>query len=279
MSDFEYARDKVLMGPKREEVLSRQGEADDRLPRAGHALLAWLMPGCDRVHKVTIIPRGRALGVTQLVPEEDRVQHQRARAAGPAGDAAGRPGGREADLRRVQRRRRERPEAGHAARPADGHALGHERAARARSPITRARTIRSWAARSPSTSGNSASTRPRSSTRRSKRFCTRPKTSPSGTLQQHAGKLTTLADALLEREVIDDSEIAELIGPSVNESRERSAASGRRSGIRARVAPPSHVAAFLRDANSDVSLSLDMILSRRDWARFDDFVLCGAQSF
>lgn len=40
---------------------------------AGHALLAWLVPGADRVHKVTIIPRGRALGVTQLLPEEDRL--------------------------------------------------------------------------------------------------------------------------------------------------------------------------------------------------------------
>jgi len=40
---------------------------------SGHALLAWLLPGIDRVHKVTIIPRGRALGVTQLLPEEDRL--------------------------------------------------------------------------------------------------------------------------------------------------------------------------------------------------------------
>ena len=40
---------------------------------AGHALGAWLLPGVDRLHKVTIIPRGRALGVTQLVPEEDRM--------------------------------------------------------------------------------------------------------------------------------------------------------------------------------------------------------------
>ena len=44
---------------------------------AGHALVAWLMPEADPVHKVTIIPRGRALGVTQLLPDEDRVEHQR----------------------------------------------------------------------------------------------------------------------------------------------------------------------------------------------------------
>ncbi len=68
---------------------------------AGHALLAWLLPGMDRVHKVTIIPRGRALGVTQLLPEEDRLNIGEARAAQPAGLHAGRPCGGEAGLRRV----------------------------------------------------------------------------------------------------------------------------------------------------------------------------------
>jgi cell division protease FtsH len=73
MSDFEYARDRVLMGPKREEVLVGKEKRMTAIHEAGHALLAWIVPGADRVHKVTIIPRGRALGVTQLVPEEDRM--------------------------------------------------------------------------------------------------------------------------------------------------------------------------------------------------------------
>jgi cell division protease FtsH len=73
MSDFEYARDKILMGAKREEVLSDQEKRMTAYHEAGHALLAWVMPGTDRVHKVTIIPRGRSLGATQLLPEEDRV--------------------------------------------------------------------------------------------------------------------------------------------------------------------------------------------------------------
>ncbi len=73
MSDFEFARDKVLMGPKREEVLMGKEKTMTAYHEAGHALLAWILPGVDRVHKVTIIPRGRALGVTHLVPEEDRV--------------------------------------------------------------------------------------------------------------------------------------------------------------------------------------------------------------
>ncbi len=72
MEDFEYARDKVLMGAKREEVLSDHEKEITAYHEAGHAVLAWLVPGSDLVHKVTIVPRGMALGVTQLVPEEDR---------------------------------------------------------------------------------------------------------------------------------------------------------------------------------------------------------------
>ncbi|MBU6275924.1 MAG: ATP-dependent zinc metalloprotease FtsH [Planctomycetes bacterium] len=72
-ADFDFARDKVLMGPKREEVLSGHEKTLTAYHEAGHALAAWLLPGVDKLHKVTIIPRGRALGVTQLVPEEDRM--------------------------------------------------------------------------------------------------------------------------------------------------------------------------------------------------------------
>ena len=73
MEDFEYARDKVLMGSKRDEVLTGKEKTMTAYHEAGHALLAWILPGIDRLHKVTIIPRGRAMGVTQLLPEEDRL--------------------------------------------------------------------------------------------------------------------------------------------------------------------------------------------------------------
>ncbi len=73
MDDFEYARDKVLMGAKREEVLSPEEKEKTAFHEAGHALIAWLTRGADRVHKVTVVPRGRALGVTQTLPEEDRM--------------------------------------------------------------------------------------------------------------------------------------------------------------------------------------------------------------
>ncbi len=71
--DFENARDKVIMGPKRDDILNVHEREMTAYHEAGHALLAWLLPDVvDVVHKVTIIPRGRALGVTQLVPGEER---------------------------------------------------------------------------------------------------------------------------------------------------------------------------------------------------------------
>ncbi|HBO46220.1 MAG TPA: cell division protein FtsH [Planctomycetaceae bacterium] len=72
MSDFEHARDRVLMGAKREEVLIGKEKSMTAYHEAGHALLGWLSEGADRVHKVTIIPRGRSLGVTQFLPDEER---------------------------------------------------------------------------------------------------------------------------------------------------------------------------------------------------------------
>ena len=73
MEDFYYAHDKVLMGAKREEVLTPKEKARTAYHEAGHTLAAWNLKGANPVHKVTIIPRGRALGVTQMVPDEDRM--------------------------------------------------------------------------------------------------------------------------------------------------------------------------------------------------------------
>ena len=70
--DFDAAREKILMGPKREEILNEHEKEMTAYHEAGHALLAWLLSDVDHVHKVTIIPRGRALGLTWLVPDEDR---------------------------------------------------------------------------------------------------------------------------------------------------------------------------------------------------------------
>ena len=73
MSDFELSKDKVLMGAERRSmILSVAERRNTAYHEAGHALVARLTPGTDPVHKVTIIPRGMALGVTQQLPVDDR---------------------------------------------------------------------------------------------------------------------------------------------------------------------------------------------------------------
>lgn len=73
MADFDAARDKIIMGAKREEFITEKDKRATAYHEVGHALVGWLSPNTDPVHKVTIIPRGRALGVTQFLPEEDRL--------------------------------------------------------------------------------------------------------------------------------------------------------------------------------------------------------------
>jgi cell division protease FtsH len=72
-TDFESAKDKVFMGPERKSMIMTEKEKrNTAVHEAGHALVAKLLPGCDPVHKVTIIPRGQALGVTWSLPTEDK---------------------------------------------------------------------------------------------------------------------------------------------------------------------------------------------------------------
>ena len=73
LSDFYYALDKVLMGAKREEVMAPAEKEKTAYHEAGHTLAAWYLPGAQRVHKVTVIPRGQSLGSTQILPSEDRM--------------------------------------------------------------------------------------------------------------------------------------------------------------------------------------------------------------
>jgi cell division protease FtsH len=73
MEDFEIAKDKVLMGVERKSmVMSEREKRTTAYHEAGHTLVAKLIPGTDPVHKVSIIPRGRALGLTQQLPVDDR---------------------------------------------------------------------------------------------------------------------------------------------------------------------------------------------------------------
>ncbi len=77
-ADFEIAKDKVMMGAERKSmIMSQEERRNTAYHEAGHALVAKLLPGADPVHKVSIIPRGMALGVTQQVPIDDRHSYTR----------------------------------------------------------------------------------------------------------------------------------------------------------------------------------------------------------
>ncbi len=78
MQDFEKAKDKILMGPERKSMVMPEAERrNTAYHEAGHAIIGKLLPKCDPVHKVTIIPRGRALGVTMSLPEQDRYSYDK----------------------------------------------------------------------------------------------------------------------------------------------------------------------------------------------------------
>jgi cell division protease FtsH len=78
MNDFEEAKDKVLMGTERKSMLITEEEKRiTAYHESGHALVAMLTPGTDPIHKVTIIPRGRSLGLTQQLPIDDRYNYSK----------------------------------------------------------------------------------------------------------------------------------------------------------------------------------------------------------
>jgi cell division protease FtsH len=78
MYDFEMAKDKIMMGAERRSmVMSDEEKRNTAYHESGHAVVAKLLPKSDPVHKVTIIPRGRALGVTMQLPEADRYSYDR----------------------------------------------------------------------------------------------------------------------------------------------------------------------------------------------------------
>ncbi len=128
MEDFEAARDRVLMGQRRES-LALTDEEKERVAyhEGGHAVLAYVLPYADPVHKVTILPTGMALGVTQQLPMEERHIYPREYIED---SLAVRMGGRVAELliyggpvdRRQQRSGRQ-----HRAGPQDGPGVGDER--------------------------------------------------------------------------------------------------------------------------------------------------------
>jgi cell division protease FtsH len=77
MDDFEEAIDRIILGEARPLLMEEKDRRVVAYHESGHALVAWLTPNTDPVHKVTIVPHGRALGVTEQMPEEDRYNFSR----------------------------------------------------------------------------------------------------------------------------------------------------------------------------------------------------------
>ncbi|MCH7751622.1 MAG: ATP-dependent zinc metalloprotease FtsH [Planctomycetes bacterium] len=214
MSDFEYARDKVLMGANREEVLTEKEKKITAFHEAGHTILAWLIPGSDLVHKVTIIPRGRTLGVTHLVPDEDR--HNIAQRELVA-RLTMMLGGRTAEKMQF-----------------DEYSAGAENDLKEATALAR-RMVTQWGMSErlgPVAYGNSEE-QPflgREIVQEHRNFSERTAQiideevakilhaaadRAQSMLQEHRDKLETLAEALLEREVLDTDEIEQLLGPPI----------------------------------------------------------------
>ena len=81
MDDFEYAKDKIIMGAERKSmIMSEEDRKITAYHEAGHALVGKILKGLDPIHKVTIIPRGMALGLTQTLPEEETVSLKKSKA-------------------------------------------------------------------------------------------------------------------------------------------------------------------------------------------------------
>ena len=121
MQDFEFAKDKTLMGVERRSMIVSDAEKQvTAIHEAGHALLTVLLPHADPIHKVTIIPRGMTLGLTQQLPVDDKHNYSRDYSRRPDCDPAGWSDCRGADPRHHHDRGGQRSGAGDRIGPADG---------------------------------------------------------------------------------------------------------------------------------------------------------------
>ena len=147
--DFEAARDKILMGAKREDVITEEDKRATAYHESGHALVGWLTPKSDPVHKVTIIPRGRALGLTQYLPEEDRTSYNESQIQARLDSLMGGRAAEKLIYEDLSTGAADGSRDGHPAGAQDGHPVGNERPGRAgvvsvrrREPVPRPRDHR-----------------------------------------------------------------------------------------------------------------------------------------
>ena len=208
-ADFEQARDRVLMGQRRESMALSDGEKEViAYHEAGHAVCAAVLPNADPVHKVTILPIGMALGVTQQLPVEERHIYRQDYIEDSLVVRMGGRVRRGAGVRRHLDRRQQRPRGLHRAGPQDGARVGHVDPGRAdglglerrglpgRGPHAHPRLLR----------------RDRPGDRRGGRADpARAGGALPPTLRDHRNGLDLVARALLEHETIDGAEVSRLI--------------------------------------------------------------------
>ena len=209
MAALEESIDRVMAGPERKSVLLSERERKlIAYHEGGHALVGHALPNADPVHKITIIPRGRALGYTASAPQEDKFLVTRVGDDGPAGHAARRPDRGGTGLPRAHHRRGQRHREGKLDRPRHGHRVRHERAARRPQVRHRRRRAvpRPGRCRTPGTT-------PRRSPPRSTRRCagsSSPRTTRRGrSWSTYREVLDDLVLQLMDKETLSRKEVLE----------------------------------------------------------------------
>ena len=250
-AEFEDAKDKVMMGAERKSLVMTEEEKQlTAYHEAGHAIVALNVPATDPVHKATIIPRGRALGMVMQLPERDKLsmtlEQMTSRLAILMGGRVAEElmfGARQRHLGRGLRHR-----AGDQAGARHGHALGLLRPSSARSPTARTRTRCSSAIRWRA-SRTSRKRRRARSTHEIRRLVEAGYAEAHRILTEKRADLETLAKGLLEFET--------LIGRRDQGPAQRQAAGARRSDDRAgdaalapRCRPPARAARRVRTRRS-----------------------------
>ncbi len=240
MIDFEIAKDKVMMGSERRSmIISLEERRNTAYHEAGHALVAKLLPGADPVHKVTIIPRGMALGLTQQVPIDDRhTLRPRSSSMNNLDDPLRRPRRRGAGARPHDHRRRQRHREGDRAGAQDGLRVGHEREARP-DDLRQEGGADLPRPRLHPDAGLLGEHRRRDRQRGAAHHPRGATSAPRGCSSDNIEVLHTMAEALLEREVLDGAEIDEIV-------RSCGGGNGLGRGCRQRLSPSARALGWLR---------------------------------
>ena len=208
MSDFELAKDKVYMGTERRSmVISDEEKRTTAVHEAGHTLISVLITHHDPVHKVTIIPRGPALGVTWYLPKDDRHNLSKEQAESSIAVALGGRIAEEIMFGQHDDRRRERHREGDRDRPQDGVRVGHEREARSARVRQEGRVESSSAATRRSARRTTPSTPPQEIDQEVRGIVQRQYIKVKDLLTSNRENLQRLSDSLIERETLDAEEI------------------------------------------------------------------------